>query len=75
MDIPAVKLLFLEQREWSLEEHLEEFLDLAHQTTFPDNCLSSFLLAGPNTATRAQLSREAPQGSFTGYLEWVLVSC
>ncbi|ROL54673.1 hypothetical protein DPX16_11848 [Anabarilius grahami] len=39
MDFPPVKLMFLEQGESSLEKHLEGFLDLPHQTTFPDYCL------------------------------------
>lgn len=64
----AVTLLCLEQGNHSLKEHLEEFLSLAHQTTFPDVCLSTVLHTSLNTATRAQLSREGPQGSFTDYV-------
>ncbi|ROJ25322.1 Sodium- and chloride-dependent betaine transporter [Anabarilius grahami] len=48
--------LCLEQRDGSLERHLEDYLNLAHLTTFPDDCLCSFLIAGLNTSTRAQLS-------------------
>ncbi|ROK16090.1 hypothetical protein DPX16_22708 [Anabarilius grahami] len=36
---------------------------------------SHFLFAGLNTATKEQLSGEGPRGSFTEYVEWVLVSC
>ncbi|XP_067296479.1 uncharacterized protein [Pseudorasbora parva] len=50
-------------------------MDLAHQTTFPDYCLRSFLFVGLNAATRAQLSGEGPRGGFSSYVEWVLVSC
>jgi len=71
----AVKLLCLEQKGQSLEEHLEEFLSLVPVTNFSDNCLCSFLYAGLNTATREQLSREGPQWSFSHYVEWILVSC
>lgn len=59
----------------SPEEHLEEFLGLAHQTTFPDDCLYTFLRTGLDTTTREQLSREGHRGSFMDYVEWVLVSC
>ncbi|XDV26120.1 hypothetical protein PO909_029904 [Leuciscus waleckii] len=67
MDFPAVRLMCLEQEDRSLEEHLEEFLDLAHLTTFPDDCLCGFLLHGLNAVTTAQLS--------ASFVEWVLASC
>ncbi|XDV52311.1 hypothetical protein PO909_021054 [Leuciscus waleckii] len=41
-----------------------------HQTTFPDNCLCTFLDVGLK-----ELSEEVPQGSFASYVEWVLASC
>ncbi|ROL48361.1 hypothetical protein DPX16_20714 [Anabarilius grahami] len=71
----AVELLCLEQKDRSLEANLENFLRLVPATTFPDNCLCSFLYAGLNTATKEQLSGEDPRGSFPEYVEWVLVSC
>lgn len=75
MDIPAVRLLCLEQGNCFLEEHVEEFIDLTYQSTFPDNCLCSFLYASLNTTTMAQLSGEGPQGSLVELVEWVLASC
>lgn len=57
------------------EEFKEEFLALAHQTTFLDDCLCSFLNTGLNTVTRAQLSGEGLQGSLVEFMEWVLASC
>lgn len=47
----AVNLLCLEQGNCSLQEHLEEFLDLAHLTTFLDERLCTFLHAALNTTT------------------------
>lgn len=41
MDNPFVLLLFLEQGNGSLKEHVEDFLFLAHLTNYPDNCLCS----------------------------------
>lgn len=52
----------------------KEFLNLAHQATFPDDCLCSFLIAGLNTTTRAQLSGEGPRGSLVEFLS-CLVDC
>ncbi len=63
----TVNLLCLEHGSCSLEDHVDEFLDLVHLTTFPDDYL--------NTTTCAQLSGECPRGSFADYVEWVLVSC
>ncbi|ROL53905.1 hypothetical protein DPX16_19591 [Anabarilius grahami] len=71
----AAELLCLEQKDCSLEAHLEDFLCLVPATTFPDNCLCSFLYAGLNTATKEQQSGEGPRGSFPEYVGWVLVSC
>ncbi|XP_051768670.1 histone-lysine N-methyltransferase 2D-like isoform X2 [Ctenopharyngodon idella] len=59
----------------SLEEHLKEFLILAYLSHFPDDYLCSFLLAGINTSTKAQLSGQGPRGSFKAFLEWLLISC
>lgn len=73
--ITTMTLLCLEQGNCSLKEHLEKFLGLNHLTTFLDDCLSMFLHAGLNTATRAQLPGEGPRGNFTDYVEWVLVLC
>ncbi|ROJ08804.1 hypothetical protein DPX16_3114 [Anabarilius grahami] len=52
-----------------------EFLFLAPLTTFPDDTLCSFLIAGLNTSTRALLSGKGPRGSFATFVEWVLASC
>lgn len=74
MDLPAVCFLCLEQGDCSLKGFIKEFLNLANQANFPDDCLCSFLIAGLNTTTRAQLSREGPRGSLVEFEEWVLVS-
>ncbi len=55
----TVNLLCLEHGSCSLEDHVDEFLDLVHLTTFPDDYL--------NTTTCAQLSGECPRGSFADY--------
>ncbi|XP_051719344.1 uncharacterized protein LOC127495919 [Ctenopharyngodon idella] len=75
MYTPAFLLLCLEQKDCSLEEHLDNFLLLAPLTQYPDSSLCNFLFAGLNTATKALLSGEGPRGSFSEYVEWVLASC
>ncbi len=72
MDIPAVNLLCLEQKDRSLEDHKREFLDLALQTHYLDSCLCTFYYVGLNTSTKAG---EGPWGSFATFVEWVLVNC
>ncbi|ROJ44584.1 hypothetical protein DPX16_4902 [Anabarilius grahami] len=68
MYTPAFLLICLEQKDRSLEAHLDDFLFLAPATHFPDSSLCNFLYAGLNTATKAQLSR--PRGSFPEHVEW-----
>ncbi|ROL49128.1 hypothetical protein DPX16_16743 [Anabarilius grahami] len=75
MDTAPVLLMCLEQGTRSLEEHLMDYLFLAPLTTFPDDVLCSFLIAGLNISSRAQLSGRGPWGSFQEFVEWVLVSC
>ncbi|ROL55154.1 hypothetical protein DPX16_5439 [Anabarilius grahami] len=75
MYTPAFLLVCLEQKDRSLEAHLDNFLFLAPSTHFPDSSLCNFLYAGLNTATKALLSGEGPRGSFRDYVEWVLASC
>ncbi|ROL41671.1 hypothetical protein DPX16_9262 [Anabarilius grahami] len=65
----------LEQGTRSLEEHLIDYLLLVPLTTFPDDILRSFLIAGLNSSTKAQLSGRGPRGSFQEFVEWVLASC
>lgn len=72
MDIPADHLLSLKHGNRSLEEHLEEFLNLAYQNTIIDNSLFLFLYDGLNTTTEAQLSGEGPWGSSVNFVEWSL---
>lgn len=72
MDHLAAIKLCLEQKDHSLEEHLEEFLSLCQQHLFLDDCICSSLHSGLNTSTRAQLW---DQGSFDKYVGWVLLFC
>lgn len=72
MDIPAVHLLLLEQRDRSLEDHTRYFFDLAYLTHPLDSCLCTLYFVGVNTLTKAKLSGEDHRGSFAAYVEQVL---
>lgn len=67
------RLYCLEHIDGSLKQNLEVLLDLAYQTTFPNDRLCTFLRMGCNNATRAQLLNLLEGASLT--VEWVLVSC
>ncbi|XP_073699681.1 uncharacterized protein [Garra rufa] len=58
MNIPAVRIILLEQGNRSLEDHISDFMYLAPMTHYPDRCLCTFFRAGLNIATKAQLSGE-----------------
>jgi len=59
----------LERGDPSLEAHVEDFFDFAHQLKFPDNCLCSFL------GTQHCNKHSVVQGGSSRKLHWVLVSC
>lgn len=73
MDIAAVTLLLSTQDDRFLEDHTLEFLDLAYQIIYPDNCLCTFYYVELNTSTKAKFSSEDPRGNFCEYVEWALV--
>ncbi|ROI65364.1 hypothetical protein DPX16_0346 [Anabarilius grahami] len=73
MDIPAVRLLCLEQGEQTLEDNTRTFIETACFTHYPDYC--TFYRVSLNAACRAQLSREGPQPNFAAFVEWELVNC
>lgn len=68
MDLPAVKLLCLEQRNRSLMDHTQDFLDLVCLTHYTDDSLSVFYHTGKGTS-----ASEWSPGDFAAYVEWVLV--
>ncbi|ROI62437.1 hypothetical protein DPX16_5110 [Anabarilius grahami] len=69
MDLPAVQLLFLKQKEQSLEDHTRTFLDLGHLTNFPDRLLCVFYYSNLHEWSKVRL-REY----FAVFVEWVLVN-
>ncbi|KAL0188182.1 hypothetical protein M9458_015281, partial [Cirrhinus mrigala] len=65
----------LEQRSLSLEDHTRLFVEIANFTQYPDYCLCTFYKTSLNDECRVRLSGDGPQGNFTAYTEWALVSC
>lgn len=72
MDIPAVKILCLEQGHRPLEIHIKDFLDLACLTHYPDSALCVFLLTSLSAQSKARLPAGGPVDNFATYVEWVL---
>ncbi|ROL50051.1 hypothetical protein DPX16_5810 [Anabarilius grahami] len=54
---PGAHLLLLHQGNRSIEDHTQDFLDLAYQTDFPDKSLAGFFRASLNAPLKNQLFR------------------
>lgn len=63
MDLPAVQLLCLEQRE---------FIELVNLTHYPDRSLCVFYISSLSERSCANLPGSGPQQDFVACLEWVL---
>ncbi len=72
MDLPAVQLLCLEQRDRSLEDHTRDFLNLACLTHFPDCSLCVFYISSLSERCKARLPANGPKEDFAAFVEWVL---
>ncbi len=72
MDLPAVQLLCLEQRDRSLEDHTRDFLNLACLTHFPDRSLCVFYISSLSERCKARLPANGPKEDFAAFMEWVL---
>lgn len=67
MDLPAVRLLFFEQADCSLEVHTRDFLHLACLAHYPNLSLCVFTTPASTSSQRHACLFE--------YIEWVLVNC
>lgn len=70
---PGVCLLLLRQAVLSLENHTQDFLDLVHQTDFPEKSLIVFYRTSLNEPLKSQLFCDDPQGSFADFVERALL--
>lgn len=72
--LPGVCLLLLCQAILSLENHTQDFLDLVHQTDFPEKSLIVFYRTSLNEPLKSQLFCDDPQGSFADFVENCIVT-
>lgn len=68
-----MKLVMVHQGSRSLESHIQDFLDLAPQTHFPDKMLNVLYQHGLNILIKLQLSQYDSQGRFKDFVELALV--
>ncbi len=74
MDLPAVQLLCLEQKDRSLEDHTRDFFDLACLTHFLDRSLAlCFYITSLSEHFKACLSANSPkEEDFAALVVWML---
>ncbi len=71
----TTRLLFaLKQGPRSLENHIREFLAIAHYSDLPDIILIEIFCDGINQPLRSQLRREGPRSSLSVFLDFVLLT-
>ena len=66
----ALMLLTLEQGSRSLEDYIQEYLDLAYCSDMPDYVLIDFFCEGINQPLRSRLIREGPRSSLNQFMDY-----
>ncbi|KAL0172278.1 hypothetical protein M9458_032589, partial [Cirrhinus mrigala] len=74
MFIPEIILFKLEQGNDPLEEYTEAFLEVASETSLPDDFLCHWYIQRLNSYALRKLSGNPPQGNLMTIVEWVLAS-
>ncbi len=67
-------LLTLEQGLRSLEDYIQEYLDLAHFSDLPDCVLIDFFCEGINQPLKSHLIREDPRSSLSQFMDYALLT-
>ncbi len=65
-------LLSLKQGKRSLEDFIQEYLDVANDSDFPDDVLIDFFCDGINQPLKSQLIREGPRSSLSQFMDYAL---
>ncbi|ROJ70135.1 hypothetical protein DPX16_13856 [Anabarilius grahami] len=73
MDITQL-LLWSSQGTRSLEEYVQEYLDIAYLSDLPDCALIDFFCDGVNQPLQNQLRREGPRSSLGSFMDYALLS-
>ncbi len=67
-------LLTLEQGLRSLEDYIQEYLDLAYFSDLPDCVLIDFFCEGINQPLKSRLLREGPRSSLSQFMDYTLLT-
>ncbi len=70
----AQMLLTLKQGLRSLEDYIQEYLDLAHFSDLPDCMLIDFFCEGINQPLKSRLIREGPRSSLSQFMDYALLT-
>ncbi len=70
----ARMLLTLKQGLRSLEDYIQEYLDLAHFSDLPDCMLIDFFCEGINQPLKSRLIREGPRSSLSQFMDYALLT-
>ncbi|ROK82362.1 hypothetical protein DPX16_4017 [Anabarilius grahami] len=73
MDITQL-LLWSSQGTRSLEEYVQEYLDIAYLSDLPDCALNDFFCDGVNQPLQNQLRREGQRSSLGSFMDYALLS-
>ncbi len=73
MDIARL-LLSLKQGTRSLEDYIQEYLNVAYYSDLPDCVLVDFFCEGINQPLKSQLIREGPRSSLSQFLDYALLT-
>ncbi|ROJ26384.1 hypothetical protein DPX16_12546 [Anabarilius grahami] len=70
----TTQILELKQGSRSLEDYIEEYLDIAYCSDLPDCVLIDFFCDGVNQPLKSQLIREGPRSSLSRFLDYALLT-
>ncbi len=67
-------LLTLEQGLRSLEDYVQEYLEIAYYSDLPDYVLIDFFCEGINQPLKSQLTLEGPRSSLSDFMDYALLT-
>ncbi len=73
MDIARL-LLALKQGTRSLEDYIEEYLNVAYYSDLPDCVLIDFFCEGINQPLKSRLTLEGPRSSLSDFMDYALLT-
>lgn len=69
----AILLLVFKQGTWSLNDYVQEYLDLTYFSDLPDRILIDFFCDGLNKLLKSRLIFEGPRLSLSQFMDYALL--